>query len=154
MASDPEYRSKQYKRVQARAKRKYHSDPEYKERVLSKKRIEQKLWRLNNPERDKQKQRRNQLSRKYGITPDQYKEMLIAQDFRCAICLKPFGEKRVPFIDHNHFTDMVRQILCPPCNSLLGLSYEDPEILLSAIRYIKKHNSESDSPMMLPEAET
>src|SRR5215217_5299916 len=53
--------------------------------------------------------------RTYGITKEQYINMLEAQDGRCAICKKDFGT-RID-VDHCHDTGEVRGLLCMLCNS-------------------------------------
>jgi hypothetical protein len=45
--------------------------------------------------------------------------------------------------DHNHETGKLRDLLCSSCNLLLGNCRENEEILLSAIRYLRKHNGDS-----------
>ena len=71
---------------------------------------------------------------KYGITLDDYNQMLAAQNNMCAVC------KRVPegyfYIDHCHKTKTVRGLLCLRCNTGLGNFRDDPSILQSAISYL------------------
>lgn len=43
------------------------------------------------------------------------------------------------FIDHNHETGKIRQLLCLNCNTLLGHASDDIEILTKAIIYLNKH---------------
>lgn len=79
---------------------------------------------------------------KYGISLLEVEAMLELQEGRCAICGKRQGEK--PFhVDHNHETGVVRSLLCLKCNALLGQCSEDPDILLSAINYLERHNHDS-----------
>lgn len=59
------------------------------------------------------------LRKKYGITFKKFSDMLVAQDGKCAICRRPFGEKRRPNVDHNHKTGKVRGILCYRCNKFM-----------------------------------
>ena len=78
----------------------------------------------------------------YGITTDQFNEILALQGGRCAICLEEFGTTRV---DHDPKTGAVRGILCHGCNVKLGLYKDDPEILRSkgyneAAWYIERAN--------------
>ena len=55
---------------------------------------------------------------KYGITPEQYDLLLEQQNNACAVCLAPFT--KTPHIDHDHNTDVVRGLLCNPCNTKIG----------------------------------
>lgn len=58
----------------------------------------------------------------------------------CEICGKEWqeGTERL-CIDHNHFTQEIRGILCKHCNHVLGHSYEKIETLESSIVYLKKN---------------
>ena len=80
------------------------------------------------------------LKRKYGITHDEYLEMLEEQNGCCKICSLPATEERhgVLRVDHDHETGQVRALLCHHCNVLLGHSKEDIEILEKAIDYLKE----------------
>jgi hypothetical protein len=83
-------------------------------------------------------QRNGFLLRKYGITLDDYQEMLAQQEGKCAICgsteAKNFGDTLV--VDHDHATGKVRGLLCGTCNTALGKFRDDPQILRSAICYL------------------
>lgn len=59
--------------------------------------------------------------RRYGITIEQHKEMLLLQDNRCAICKKSPPTKRPLCVDHRHSDNEVRGLLCYGCNRLLKL---------------------------------
>lgn len=80
----------------------------------------------------------NNRYRFYNITKEVYDEMLNNQDNKCAICRKEFTSKRKTFIDHNHSTGMVRGLLCPKCNTILGHANDSVDILNNAIKYIVK----------------
>jgi len=43
-------------------------------------------------------------------------------------------------VDHNHATGKVRALLCHNCNLTLGRAKDNPNILLSCIDYLNKHN--------------
>lgn len=63
--------------------------------------------------------------REFGITLDEYNELLEAQLGRCAICRKKPGRRRLA-IDHDHalehqgIRESVRGLLCRACNEFLG----------------------------------
>ncbi len=83
------------------------------------------------------RQRKSHLKIAYGITAEDYDRMYNEQQGRCAICGKHQSElKRKLHVDHNHITGKVRGLLCMPCNSLLGYSYDNAEILKNAIAYL------------------
>lgn len=94
-----------------------------------KRRQSEAKYRQKNPERFRAAQRRF----KYGITADEYAEMVEASKGLCAICRKPM--KR-PCIDHCHETGKVRGLLCHNCNVGIGNLRDDPDIMRAAIRYL------------------
>src|SRR3982751_1884316 len=63
-------------------------------------------WKAENPEKLKANARKQQLKMKYGITPEQYAELLCLQDGHCFFCDRtPDQERyRVLTIDHDHET--------------------------------------------------
>ena len=87
--------------------------------------------------------------KKFNISLDQYKKMLKEQDGRCLICGRDFDDiyrnpkqnhiYYTPRIDHDHKTGKVRGILCHHCNTALGSFYENPLILVRAIKYLKEN---------------
>ena len=86
------------------------------------------------------------LIRQFGITLEQYNDMLWKQNGKCAICkngetiVYKTGRKKMLCVDHNHKTNKIRELLCTKCNILLGSAKEDINILQSAITYLTKHN--------------
>lgn len=79
---------------------------------------------------------------KYGLTYDEFIDMLLTQDNKCSICrneLVVSDRKRKPHVDHDHSTGKVRSILCFTCNTALG-KFQDSKVLLqSAIDYLTAH---------------
>ena len=99
-----------------------------------------KQWRRNNP----RKARNSDLKKAYGITLDEYEQMLTDQNGKCAICggdepaVNPTTQKpRNLAVDHCHKTGKVRGLLCTKCNSIIGHADDDGEILKKAIRYLE-----------------
>lgn len=103
-----------------------------------------KTYREKNKEKFLAIERKSKLKITYGITPEQYNDMLDKQEGKCAICLakKPGGRTKMFFIDHCHDTNKVRGLLCMRCNTGLGLFLDNPKFLLSAISYLKESSSE------------
>lgn len=66
-------------------------------------------------------QRNRSLVKNYGITVDQYNELLFKQNGVCAIC-KGIDKHRLA-VDHDHTTGEVRGLLCIRCN--LGMERMD-----------------------------
>lgn len=92
-------------------------------------------------------QKRNRdLKRLYGITLEQYNEMLKNQNNVCAIC----GEKEKSVdsrtmklfslaVDHDHKTGKVRKLLCSVCNKILGLANDNTSLIEKIKQYIINH---------------
>ena len=81
--------------------------------------------------------RNNALLKRFGLTAQDYDEMLAAQGGTCAICpaTAGYGGKRLA-VDHDHATGRVRAILCDRCNQILGMAKDDPELLARCAEYI------------------
>lgn len=100
------------------------------------------LAKLHTPEGKRRK--REKLVKQYGLTLDDYDQMLAEQGSTCAICKKPEmathwtnGEVRSLAVDHNHNTGQVRALLCHRCNRTLGLVEEDLTLLQAMQEYLK-----------------
>lgn len=83
--------------------------------------------------------RRRLLSR-FGLTPEDYIQLLESQEGVCAICKspEPRGRGKHFNVDHDHLTGEVRGLLCHGCNTSLGGFKDDPELLRAAIRYLSR----------------
>lgn len=89
-------------------------------------------------------QRRGYLLREFGITPEDFANILRLQGGKCAICkttdppkCKRSGEGW--HIDHDHATGKIRGVLCHHCNVLLGSAKDDQITLLRAVHYLECH---------------
>lgn len=85
----------------------------------------------------KKKTIRTDVCKKYGITSDDYDEMLIEQNGVCGICGQPPTTRRL-CIDHDHETGIVRGLLCNECNVALGASKDSISVLQRMINYLTK----------------
>lgn len=94
------------------------------------------------------KKRRNtkdrNLRKRYGITIDDYEQMLETQDYKCAICGKPHDQEAKGLqTDHNHKTGRVRGLLCLYCNrKVVGRVGDDKKRMIGMIKYIQKQLAE------------
>lgn len=90
----------------------------------------------------KKVKRNSHLKRNYGITLEQYNDILKDQDYVCAICgtNKP-GDWGVFHVDHCHKTDKVRGLLCGVCNRRLGW-YEKNK--LNIFQYLNRPDFRND----------
>ena len=83
------------------------------------------------------------FKKEYGITLEQYQEMLLKQNGKCKLCLKEQDFKdyrsarRINLsVDHCHTTGKVRGLLCIKCNQGLGAFNDDIELIKKAMEYI------------------
>ena len=81
------------------------------------------------------------LQHKYGLTLDEYRRMVEAQDGRCAICRAPPPCGKRLYVDHCHESGRVRGLLCNNCNRGLGCFKDSPEFLLAAKDYLQGGSS-------------
>jgi len=110
---------------------KYHTDANHRKRVLEL----AKKWRADNPERTKAIR-----LKKYGVTLDQFNQVLKDQNGVCAICGCKHKNKLIfPVLDHCHSSGKFRGILCALCNKALGLFKDDVGRLAKAIKYLERN---------------
>ncbi len=95
------------------------------------------VWKRNHPE----EAGRTELARKYGITPQQRRDLLAKQENRCAICRAQFKSPKDTHTDHVHDSKppRVRGILCFSCNLGLGHFHDCEVVLQAAAEYIHQH---------------
>jgi hypothetical protein len=78
--------------------------------------------------------------KKYGLTLDDFDTMMLDQNYGCKICGREFNQRNVfksARVDHCHSTGKVRGLLCVNCNLGLGNFYDNTELLMNAIDYLK-----------------
>ena len=100
----------------------------------------QQARRKANPEKAKEASRKSEQKRrldKYGLTIEQYTELLDSQGNCCAICGTLLLNNRLTHVDHCHATGKVRGILCHHCNLLLGNAKDNLAILSAAYSYLE-----------------
>jgi hypothetical protein len=77
--------------------------------------------------------------KRYGLTYEDFSNLLRDQNNLCAICRKPQRVKgKRLFVDHSHSSKRVRGLLCASCNTALGLIEENPKWGNLALSYLKK----------------
>lgn len=92
----------------------------------------------------RQRYRHKRTVERYGLTPETYNELLLAQGSACAICgtKEPGGNGNKFVIDHCHKTGKTRGLLCTKCNSGLGMFEDDVGAMAVAIAYLHDHRGE------------
>jgi hypothetical protein len=74
----------------------------------------------------------------YGLTADDYNQLLEFQQGGCAICRQPCKTGKSLAVDHDHETNRVRGLLCYRCNITLGLIEDNEELLWKIAEYLKR----------------
>jgi Recombination endonuclease VII len=127
-ANDEEFREKQ----KAEQRERWANDDDYREK--------QKAMRRNRYANDGEFRARfnagvraSRLKHQYGLSIDEYRELLERQNHACGICERPFVS--TPHVDHCHITNWVRGLLCRKCNLGLGHFDDNPVFLFKAALY-------------------
>jgi DNA-directed RNA polymerase subunit RPC12/RpoP len=86
-----------------------------------------------------EKSRAYRLKSKFGITHEQYEELLLLQSCACALCGKsPEEEKKALAVDHNHETGEIRGLLCAYCNHRVIGRHKDADLLRRMADYVER----------------
>lgn len=95
--------------------------------------------KINNINNINNIRREKYLQKKYGLSLEQYNQMLEGQGGVCAICHKPATTKHL-CVDHNHKTGKIRGLLCLACNYKIGMMHDDFVFMRNAVIYLEKYN--------------
>jgi len=115
-------------------------------------------WRKRNSERtratnrryywnDREAYRLGRIRRQYGLSAEQYADLLTLQENRCAICRSPEPGPSSWHVDHDHGCcetkkrscgKCIRGLLCNNCNLGLGHFKHDAGRLVGAAEYVKR----------------
>jgi hypothetical protein len=115
-------------------------------------RVREKDRREANPEEFLERRRTvgkaSELRRYYGITLDDYREMVEAQGGGCAICgATAEASGRHLCVDHDHRCcpgrkrscgQCIRGLLCSNCNRAIGWLGDDPDLAEKAAAYLRR----------------
>ncbi len=145
--NDRKYFQKNKAKILEKRRRKKKDNPEWATRQAVKARAASLAWyrahkdevaekRRTRSEEDRRKNKDNFLKTKYGITLQQWERMFSDQDGKCMICKK----RKKLCVDHDHETGEVRALLCRWCNTMLGDSGDNPEILMLGALYIEEYS--------------
>jgi hypothetical protein len=109
---------------------------ENKDRWRGTARAYQRKWYKENPHRTAS----YSLKHNYGITLEQKSKMRTDQGGLCKLCSLPLPEELSKcFTEHNHETKVIRGLVHPACNMLIGLIETNKEKMESAILNIKSY---------------
>ncbi len=141
------HKEKERQRLKARqnnpAYKEYQKN--YRERNRDKAKETSATWRKNGGQ---EKVKNSILKTMYGITLEQYNEMLEKQLHTCAICKEPEkamrnGKVQKLAVDHCHKTGKVRGLLCWICNTTLGKYGDDLYVWENFVIYLSQSLRES-----------
>ncbi len=114
---------------------------------------ETNAWRLANPEKFNESRRKRAIVKNYGISLDEYDEMLAKQNGVCAGCSavgtehlekqNRVGSTRPLSVDHDHVTGKVRGLLCHQCNLVVGNSRDNPDVLRRLADYLDENGQKA-----------
>ena len=146
-------------RERIRLRKRYHrlkDDPVFRNARLK----SRKKYAHNHPDKYMEMARKKTMTfrlKQFGLTLNDYEQMLVAQNHCCAICksltpgrLAPRRRKEVTswparrdakvywIIDHDHETNAVRALLCHQCNTTLGFAKDDPDLLITMAEYLRQ----------------
>lgn len=142
--------SKRWKKENQKKAKEY--EKQYYKDNLKKSKEYGKQWRNNNPEKVKEsgrqwardnpeKVKEIRLKCNYGLSLEEYFEIIEQQKGCCAICERHQSELKIRLcVDHNHLTGKVRGLLCDNCNRMLGAGMDDPNILIKGAEYLNNNN--------------
>lgn len=107
------------------------------------------IWRENNREYLREKGRQYWAERpekkraftvkKYGLSLEEYHDMLAKQGSLCAICHTDNNSGKAFDVDHDHITGKVRGLLCSSCNKGIGSLKDSEKIIESALKYVRSY---------------
>jgi hypothetical protein len=139
--------------IDAKRTRKLASQRKYRQSHKPELAAAQRRRREEKPEvRQAERERARISSRKrvfetvYGITFDDFDTMVARQGGLCILCGK---RPALLCVDHCHATSRVRALLCNNCNSMLGFSGDDPELLDDGAFYLRIFRDDPEQALAL-----
>jgi hypothetical protein len=107
-----------------------------KEKIIAY-RIENKNYYRDYQLTHKEEQKDWRRRKLYGISNDDFREILEIQENKCLICKELFSDNNLPHVDHCHCSGELRGILCGTCNRALGLFKDRPDLCRAAADYLE-----------------
>lgn len=161
------YREKNLEEVRAKGRERYQKNKDaWNERVRAKRKLDgqsardannernrsrwnnlsdekKKEYSKRNWENNKEKLIANRRMKKYGISQEQYDEMLKSQGYSCAICKTSVDDlSKSLAVDHDHSSGKVRDLLCMKCNIDLHFVENRAHLFEVMLEYLNKHGME------------
>jgi len=76
----------------------------------------------------------SRIRRNYKLSKVDYEFLIKKRRGKCSLCKKKVSKLN---IDHDHQTDIVRDLICSDCNFFIGFLEKRAHLLKKAIRYLK-----------------
>lgn len=94
-------------------------------------------------ENNRKNGRRYWLKHKFGLTPEQWDDLLLGQSGRCYLCERPMGGNI--HVDHDHGCcpgkracgSCIRGLACQKCNQGVGQFGDDPDLMELVARNLR-----------------
>jgi DNA-directed RNA polymerase subunit RPC12/RpoP len=87
----------------------------------------------------KRRAKNSSLLRTYGITIEQYEELLEKQEEKCFVCERHKDEFPTALaVDHDHKTGEIRGLLCAYCNHRVVGRWRESRLLKRVVEYLEK----------------
>jgi len=80
------------------------------------------------------------LKKRYGVSLDEYQNLLIAQNYQCAICKISSTKTKTLHLDHCHTSKKPRGLLCYKCNVAIGYFQDSIINIEAALNYLRLYN--------------
>jgi hypothetical protein len=77
--------------------------------------------------------------RVFGLSPEEQRTMLAAQNDRCACCGDVLNHWRKTHLDHDHVTGEIRGFTCNYCNVAAAMVKDDPDRARKLAAYLERH---------------
>lgn len=79
------------------------------------------------------------LKKQYGMTVEDFQNLLVQQDYRCGICNRRQEDTNDGYlvVDHDHNSSYTRGLLCRQCNAGMGALGDSIDLLKHAILYLQ-----------------
>lgn len=77
---------------------------------------------------------------RYGVTQEYVDLLREQQRGKCALC----ESSGTLYIDHSHETGVVRGLLCPGCNTMIGVIERRGHLFEAAFKYVNERNVGTD----------
>lgn len=94
---------------------------------------------LDRIQKAKERARWYNIKRLYGISQNEYEELLEEQDGKCGICKRHHTEfSRSLAVDHDHNDQTIRGLLCQHCNQRLLGRHTSSVLFRNAADYLER----------------